>query len=498
MSDHEPGRDCRTEERAVHRDPRARPEGHGDGGGLRRRAEDRVLDILEVIGDAHFLLDRNWRFVYLSPNALGQARLPEAELLGQVLWEKYPELLGTPVEAHYRRAVAEGRMVRFETPGFLSGRWFEVYAAPLPDGLAVYSRDITDRKAVEQALRESEERLRRFFEAAFEGIAIHEDGVIVDANQSLADMFGYPLAELLGQHVLDLAAPESREEVRRRLLARDENLYETSGRRKDGSTFPLEVRGKSIAHRGRTARVAVLRDITRRKQAKEKLQEYAQRLRGLSRRLLEVQELERRHLARELHDEIGQVLTGLRLTLERNRRLPADELRASLAETQEFVRELTAQVRDLSLRLRPTMLDDFGLLAALLWHLERYTAQTGVRVSFEHRGLERRLAPEVETAGYRLIQEALTNVARHAGVAGCVVRVWLDQGVLYLQVEDEGRGFDAERVLSRGASSGLSGMQERVELLGGRFAVESAPGQGTRLLAELPVQVPAGKRREVP
>src|SRR5262249_55843539 len=103
-----------------------------------------------------------------------------------------------------------------------------------------------------------------------------------------------------------------------------------------------------------------------------------------------------------------------------------------------------------------------------------------------------------ETAGYRIIQEALTNVARHAGVAGCVVRVWLDEGVLYLQVEDAGPGFDAERVLSRGASSGLSGMQERVELLGGRFAVESAPGQGTRLLADLPVQTAAAKRREEP
>jgi PAS domain S-box-containing protein len=630
MSDHEQSRDHRPHDRVVRGALRARPEGAGNGAAAPPHAAGLILDLLDTIGDSLFVLDRDWRFVYLSPNSLRQAGVPEGELLGRVLWEKYPELLGTPFEAHYRRAVAERRMIHFEAPGVRSGRWYEVYAAPLPDGLAVYSRDIagrkqaeealreseerhraiaeltsdytyacrlepdgtailesasagfrdvtgftveevqarggwlvlihpddrpraqegigplllsgrgdafelrivtkqgatrwirfsgrvvgelgpgraarlvgavqdvTERKAAEEALRESEERLRRFFEATVEGIAIHEDGVIVDANQSLADMFGYPLAELLGRHILDLAAPESRDEVRRHLLAGDERPYEATGRRRDGSTFPGEIRGKTITHRGRTARVAVLRDITRRKQAKEKLREYAQRLQGLSRRLLEVQEQERRHLARELHDEIGQVLTGLRLTLERNRRLPADELRASLAETQEFVRELTAQVRDLSLRLRPTMLDDFGLLAALLWHFERYTAQTGVRVSVEHRGLERRLAPEVETAGYRIIQEALTNVARHAGVAACVARVWLDKGVLYLQVEDGGRGFDAERVLRRDRSTGLSGMQERVELLGGRFTVESGPGQGTRLLAELPVQVSAGRKPEGP
>jgi signal transduction histidine kinase len=232
----------------------------------------------------------------------------------------------------------------------------------------------------------------------------------------------------------------------------------------------------------------VMLDITLRKQAEEQARVYAQRLQGLSRRLLEVQEQERRHLARELHDEIGQVLTCLKLSLQMGTHLDAGDVHARLGETREQIRDLTARVRDLSLRLRPTMLDDLGLLPALLWHFERYTAQTQVQVRFEHHGLDRRFPQEVETAAYRIVQEALTNVARHARTDEARVRIWHDHELLSLQVEDAGVGFDTEHYLSNGASSGLSGMHERAQLLGGRLTIESTRGAGTCVMAELPDQ----------
>jgi signal transduction histidine kinase len=201
-----------------------------------------------------------------------------------------------------------------------------------------------------------------------------------------------------------------------------------------------------------------------------------------------VQEQERRAFARELHDEIGQVLTGFEFTLERSRGLPASQVADSLAQMQALVRELTARVRDLSLRLRPTMLDDLGLLPTLLWHLERFRDRTQVRVQFTHAGLDQRFNPEVETAAYRIIQEALTNVARHARVDGASVRAWKDEQTLYLLVEDRGVGFEEGEVRAAAASSGLSGMQERAALLGGRLQVESRPGAGTCITAELPLR----------
>jgi PAS domain S-box-containing protein len=353
--------------------------------------------------------------------------------------------------------------------------------------------DVTERRRAEEELRESEERLRGFFEAAFEGLVIHDNGIILDANQRFADLFGYPLAEVIGRSVLALGAPESRDDVRRHIRDGDEGPYEAVGLRQDGSTFPGELRGKPIIYRGRPARVTAVRDISRRKQAQEKLQEYAGRLQALSQRLLEVQESERRALARELHDEIGQLLTGLKLSLERSSRLAGGGLRTALEEAEGQVRDLTGRVRDLSLRLRPTMLDDLGLLPALMWQFERYTAQTRVAVSFEHGPLPGRFPPAVETAAYRIIQEALTNAARHAGVAGVVVRLWADREGLGLQVEDRGAGFDPHGVAAAGTSGGLSGMQERVRLLGGRLDVDSAPGAGTRVTAELPLG-DAGRR----
>jgi signal transduction histidine kinase len=134
------------------------------------------------------------------------------------------------------------------------------------------------------------------------------------------------------------------------------------------------------------------------------------------------------------------------------------------------------------------MLDDLGLLPALLWHFERYTKQTNIRVRFNHSGLgRRRFAPKIETTTYRIVQEALTNVARHARVDQVGVRLWIDNQILQLQIEDQGLGFDPATALARGISHGLAGMRERAMLLGGQLTLDSAPGAGACLIAELPL-----------
>jgi signal transduction histidine kinase len=169
-------------------------------------------------------------------------------------------------------------------------------------------------------------------------------------------------------------------------------------------------------------------------------------------------------------------------------KLRSEALADSLKQAHTLVVELMERVSQLSLELRPALLDDLGLLPSLLWYLDRYSSQTNVKAIFKHSGLEnRRFAPEIETAAYRIIQEALTNVARHARVSETWVTLWYDQDVLGIQVEDEGQGFDPDEVLAAGNSSGLLGMQERALLLNGKLTIESAQGMGTRLLAELPV-----------
>jgi len=212
-----------------------------------------------------------------------------------------------------------------------------------------------------------------------------------------------------------------------------------------------------------------------------------EQLRALSHRLAEAQEAERRTISRELHDEIGQALTALKLKLDMSIHLSGDGAKAHLGEARALANELIARVRDLSLDLRPAMLDDLGLLPTLRWHFRRYTAQTNVVVDLEQSGIERLFSPEVATAAYRIVQEALTNVARHSGAGTVGVRLLGNDETLSVCIEDRGVGFDLHATLSSGVTSGLSGMRERAFSLGGKLVVESAPGSGTRVKALLPL-----------
>jgi PAS domain S-box-containing protein len=227
--------------------------------------------------------------------------------------------------------------------------------------------------------------------------------------------------------------------------------------------------------------VGTAQDVTDLKRIEEEL-------RALSRRLVEIQENERRAIARELHDEIGQSLTALKMLLAQvGRQLSTSDL-GVLNEAKNVVTDLMRQVREMSLNLRPSMLDDLGLLPTLIWHFEKFTTQTGIKIKFEHSGLQVYLPPAVNTSAYRVIQEALTNIARYADVKEASVNVWTQNGTLYIRVEDKGRGFSIPE-LNVNRSTGISGMRERINLLHGKLEIEATPGQGTSIFVELPMTV---------
>lgn len=226
----------------------------------------------------------------------------------------------------------------------------------------------------------------------------------------------------------------------------------------------------------------------------QQLDEARQRLQAMTRKLIDVQDGERRHLAMELHDQIGQLLTSLGLSMEQAERQAqasvhggSADLAGVIADARQQTREVLNQVRELSLRLRPAMLDDLGLVPALLAHFERFSATTNIRVDFRHSGLYDRFPTAIENAVFRMIQESLTNVARYAGVQDVSVRLLAEEDLLVAQVRDQGIGFDPELRLTEHVSSGLSGMNERITLCGGQLTVESAPGQGACLTAEFPI-----------
>lgn len=222
------------------------------------------------------------------------------------------------------------------------------------------------------------------------------------------------------------------------------------------------------------------------------------RLQSLSRQLVAAQEDERRRIARELHDEIGQALTALKVNLETMRHQP-DDWPALLAESIVVTDRTLHQVRDLSLDLRPSLLDDLGLIAALRWYIDRQARRAGWRVNLSSDPLVQRRLPEIETVCFRVVHEALTNVLRHAEATQIWVEVQARDGELRLSIRDDGVGFDVtaarERALA-GASLGLLGMQERVELVGGIWEIHSQPGGGTSIEVRLPVLVDGASETE--
>jgi signal transduction histidine kinase len=265
-------------------------------------------------------------------------------------------------------------------------------------------------------------------------------------------------------------------------------------RRKDGSNLQASVVLVPVSVPGGQLEIyAIFRDITGRKRAEEELRRYAERLQVLARRVVEVQEEERRRLARELHDEIGQALTAIGINLQVLGRSCGPEARPRLEDCRGVVQHAIEQVRGLALDLRPSMLDDFGLAAALRWLLDRQAQRAGFVGHFSAPTSEAPLHPDLATACYRIAQEALTNVVRHARARHVWVELLQGDDEVILTIRDDGVGFDPEDArgrAARGESFGLLGIRERVELLGGRVDIRSQPGQGSTIRVRLSVASP--------
>lgn len=221
------------------------------------------------------------------------------------------------------------------------------------------------------------------------------------------------------------------------------------------------------------------------------------RLRQLSHRLLQTQERERRHLARDLHDEIGQALTALKLNLREaqdlNDPVPGVTL---IADSLCITDQLIKRIRNLALDLRPSLLDELGLVSALRWYVTRQAERVGWTLDYAIQELEHRLAPEIEVVCFRVVQEALTNAARHAQATHLCVALSCFEDSIELVVQDNGVGFDVAEMRKRarsGNSIGLLAMQERAHLIGGSVEVQSQPQDGTKIIVRVPLTLPLAK-----
>ncbi len=389
------------------------------------------------------------------------------------------------------------------------------------DGVVVTFVDISARKRAEAVLRESEERQRLIVSSAgdYAIFTLDSGRRVTSWSPGSESIFGYSEAEMLGRSADLVFTPEDREagvpeEEARTGLSEGRAAGERWHVRKDGTRFFASGVLSPLGEGTSRGFVKVCSDVTRRKRMEDELEarvsertaELARANEELSRamaartellrRLVSAQEDERRRIARDLHDALGQELTALGMALGAlEADMPEDApTRARLAEVQEIVSRIGREAHDLAVELRPTALDDVGLAPVLRWFVAKWSELSGVDASFEAVGVEEcRLEPVVETTVYRMVQEALNNVAKHAHAGQASVVVTRLGGELVAVVEDDGRGFDPERWEEDPSrrNLGLLGMRERVGLVGGDLMVESAEGKGTVVRARIPLHRPA-------
>jgi PAS domain S-box-containing protein len=512
----------------------------------RRRVEEQLrfqASVVSQVSDAVVAVDTEERITFWNSGAERLYGIEAAEALGRKLTDAYqyrwlsPADEGAAADSLAKTGSWVGENVHVKN----DGRWIHVESlvSRLEDdggaaaGLLAVIRDVTERKKAEQALRRSEERLRLTLESVTDYAIFTTDtaGWIETWNVGAERMFGYPEEEAVGLHVEVIFTPEDREQgvpaaEMRQARREGKALCERWQVSKRGARFFVSgvlapLRDGPVL----TGYAKIVRDLTERRRAEEELRraheelearveertrelrdmagsllteakERAQaegRVRALLRQLVTVQEEERRRIARELHDTLGQQLTALRLSIDIA--MSGAEGRGGAAEEtrrmQSIFDRLNSDVDFLAWELRPAALDQLGLDAALQTFVTEWGEHFGVRADYRGFGsASARLPPEVETNLYRILQEALQNVSKHAGADHVSVLLERRDGQAVLIVEDNGRGYDPEHEVAAGSGKGMgtTNMRERAALVGGTLEIESSPGSGTTIF----VRVPAG------
>jgi len=359
------------------------------------------------------------------------------------------------------------------------------------------TKDITERKQAETAMRVSEEKYRTLVEQAADSIALYNaDGLLLDTNTSASRLLGYTREEFCQMRLSDVLLPEEIAEnpVQYDVLSAGISTVKIRRmQRKDGSVVVTEVRSQQLPD-GRF--LSVIRDMTERIKAEEELKSSYQAVRSLTAHLQNIREEERTNIAREIHDELGQQLTVLKMDVAwLNKRFQGTDEKVDqrIKDLLTMLDETVQSVRRISSQLRPSLLDDLGLTAAMEWQLGEFEKRAGIKTVFNAPYDEIPIPDVCKTALFRIFQESLTNVVRHSGAKKLSVSLKEMDNYLVMTITDNGKGFDPMKVAEK-KTLGILGMKERTEMIGGTYSINSNPGEGTSVIVSVPVTKFADKQ----
>ena len=474
-------------------------------------AQARVGGIVEAAMDAVISVDEEQRVVLYNAAAERVFRWPRATVLGQridmLIPERFRGAHRVHVERFGRTATTSRGMGNQSVPHGLraDGEEFPIEASISQHeeaGRKLYTvilRDVTERQRSEQMLARSEARLRGILDSAMDAIiTVDSRQHIVLFNRAAEEVFGCPRDQAIGAP-LAWFIPERFRHAHTDLVRRFGEMGTTSrrmgeqrivmGLRRNGEEFPIDASISQIGEQGERFYTVILRDVTERTRAERALRDSREEIRNLALAASSAREQEKSRIARELHDELGQALTALKIDVGWLREELGEsrpDVMGKLAAMQVLLDGTVAAARRISADLRPLMLDDLGLVAACEWLAHNFQLRTGKRCEMVLGAGDLDLADPYATAVFRVLQESLTNVAKHAEASQVEVTLERSGDTVNLTVRDNGRGFATGEPRKQG-SYGLVGLRERAHLLGGEVRVESAPGQGTFIEMRLPI-----------
>ena len=387
----------------------------------------------------------------------------------------------------------------------------EVSGALIPDSegkpaaIVNVIRDISERKQIEEALRESEQKLRLMFEAIKEGIFVIDlDGKVAEVNRGVEKITGYRRKQLLGQSGLDYMFPVFKDDaigMLQKVIARGGTQKEVVVPMKTATGKVIEVEANSSVLRDISGNpiglIGVVRDISERKKAEVKLKESKEELRFYLNQITKAQEEERKKIARELHDDTIQELITLSRQLDDlidKKIMPDEDRRGSrkkIEEAQEKVTSILQNVRRFTRDLRPSILDDLGLVPALEWLTSDMSARFKIPIDISIIGNEKNIAPDAALAMFRVAQESLRNAGSHSKASQIQLNLKFTSKAVTLSIIDNGKGFTPPKQISsltKHGKLGVAGMYERAQLIGATLSIKSRRNEGTTISLEVPIK----------
>ena len=360
-----------------------------------------------------------------------------------------------------------------------------------------FNKMTVNLKKSKDSLKQSEERYKDLIENSPEMIyQTDKESFFVGVNKTMLNKLGFLPEEMRAIKVEDIVPAHEGEKVRKhiqKVIEKGNDSIETTFLSKKGETVYVEINATAMYNSSNNLiqTKAFVRDITERKKV-EMVEKHEKDLQLLSSQIISVQEEERRRISRELHDETGQALTAMKINIEMmENEIPENSsgIRQRLVETKRLLTNTLQEVRSLSFELRPSLLDHFGILAAIRGYSKNFSERTGINVEVCGKDIVERFPPEVEILFYRCAQEALTNAAKHSEAEKVIIDIVQNESILCMKIKDNGKGFDVENHLEKnmtGSSIGLFGMRERVALMNGELKIHSEKNKG----AELEIRVP--------